>query len=87
MLGAKKHNGADFSRCTQGGANSGLRAYGIGQVVEAPQAKRGATAGDVKAVLKRFWRPEEVSRDASYKASFREVGCWRLAASSSACAA
>jgi len=60
--------------CTQGGANSGLRAYGVAQVVEAPQATKGAAAGDAKAVLKRFWRPEEVSRDAAYKASFREVG-------------
>ena len=58
----------------QGGANSGLRAYGIAQVVEAPSAKKGAAAGEAKALLKRFWRPEEVSRDAAYRASFREVG-------------
>ena len=59
----------------QGGANSGLRAYGVALVVDAPQAKKGAAAGDAKAVLKRFWRPEEVSRDAAYTASFREVRC------------
>ena len=44
-----------------------------------PHAKKGAAAGDVKAVLQRFWRPEEVSRDAAYKASFREVGCLPVA--------
>ena len=57
---------APISMCgrTQGGANSGLRAYGIAQVVEAPQAKKSTAAGEAKAVLKRFWRPEEVSRDA-----------------------
>jgi hypothetical protein len=58
---------------TQGGSNSGLRAWGIARVVEVPKPKKGAAAGEAKAVLQRFWRPEEVSRDVAYTAAFSEV--------------
>ena len=58
----------------QGGSNSGLRAWGIARVVEVPKpAKKGAAAGEAKALLQRFWRPEEISREAAYTAAFTEV--------------
>ena len=55
----------------QGGANHGLRAYGIGQVLKfaGPPAKGRSAA----ATLRRMWRPEDISKDAAYRASFSEV--------------
>lgn len=54
----------------QGGANQGLRAYGIAQVLKCPGA---GGKGHPAALLRRLWRPEDISRDAAYKASFSEV--------------
>jgi len=55
----------------QGGANHGLRAYGIGQVLKfAGLPAKGRSAA---ATLRRMWRPEDISKDAAYRASFSEV--------------
>jgi DNA (cytosine-5)-methyltransferase 1 len=49
------------------GSNGGLRAWGIGRLVQVNQKKTMVT-------LERYWRPEDISRDLAYTSpSFRHV--------------
>lgn len=57
----------------QGGANHGLRAYGIGQVLKFAGSAAKGRSGPAAATLRRMWRPEDISKDAAYRASFSEV--------------
>lgn len=66
------------SRHVKGGANHGLRAYGIGEVVAlgTPAGKKGGKSkknSDDQVTLRRFYRPEDISRDAAYRAAFTDV--------------
>ena len=65
----------------QGGANAGLRAYGVGRIVSvgaASAAKKGGRKGapaaaEGQVTVQRYYRPEDVSRDAAYTAAFTDV--------------
>ena len=61
----------------QGGTNAGLRAYGIGRVVSigAAGGKRAkkAAAKEGQITVQRFYRPEDISREAAYTSPFTDV--------------
>lgn len=66
-----------FGNMQQGGANARLRAYGIGEIValgaaKKGKSKKGAAAAD-QVTVRRFYRPEDISRDAAYTAAFTDV--------------
>jgi hypothetical protein len=66
----------DCAACiAQGGTNAGLRAYCIAQLVgvAAPAKGSGRAGGSAALRVRRFYRPEDTSRDAGYRASFSEV--------------
>ncbi|KAK9918243.1 hypothetical protein WJX75_002529 [Coccomyxa subellipsoidea] len=62
-------------RFHKGGANVGLRAFGIARIVGLAQpAGKKAKSAEAKAVkVQRFWRPEDISREAGYRAGFWDV--------------
>lgn len=72
---------SDSESVAQGGANAGLRAYGIGLIVSVGStaaAKKGGKKGvkaasDSQLTVLRYYRPEDVSRDAAYTAAFTDV--------------
>lgn len=62
-------------RFHKGGANAGLRPYGIAQLaaVSAGDKKQSKDAAPSKVQVMRFYRPEDISQDQAYKADFWDV--------------
>ncbi|BDA51554.1 DNA (cytosine-5)-methyltransferase 1B [Coccomyxa sp. Obi] len=62
-------------RFHKGGANAGLRAFGIACIVglARPAGKKAKNAEAKALKVQRFWRPEDISRDAGYRAGFWDV--------------
>ncbi|DBB09374.1 TPA: hypothetical protein ACH3X3_007949 [Trebouxia sp. C0006] len=61
-------------RFHKGGTNAGLRAWGVGEIVNfgaAGRAKQGQVPA--KVTLKRFYRPEDISIDTAYRANLYEL--------------
>ncbi|KAK9839548.1 hypothetical protein WJX84_003539, partial [Apatococcus fuscideae] len=61
-------------RYHKGGGNAGLRAWCIARISQLTAAKGvGKQAKQNKVLVKRFWRPEDISWDLAYKTSFEEI--------------
>ena len=58
-------------RFAKGGANTGLRAYGVGRIVAIHCPPGSSTPHRV--TVERFYRPEDISPDAAYAAGWWDV--------------